>query len=278
MSKHDLKGMDLSKVGANKDVDFSFKEYMDMVGGGDKKIPKMTDLQQLEDFYGPNELIPGLDKTTGQLKVELQPVGLPKDARILGDGTVLPKGASTAVTKKFADGVNFLDEYLLGGLFEGLRKPVYEDYKKVDLDDLSQYKLLPGQQAKLNTALEQTVGLDPDPTSTMKEAADSYLNFKKKSDTASRKGRVMDSVLEFLNYSLTSPKMFKDLRRETDYAVRRGLQAELRRQSMPDAEQARRIAASAGFATEAQAIAAQQNAATELAKAGIRPSTATFSA
>ena len=270
--------MDLSKVGANKDVDFSFKEYMDMVGGGDKKIPKMTDLQQLEDFYGPNELIPGLNKTTGQLKVELQPVGLPKDARILGDGTVLPKGASTAVTKKFADGVNFLDEYLLGGLFEGLRKPVYEDYKKVDLDDLSQYKLLPGQQAKLNTALEQTVGLDPDTTSTMKEAADSYLNFKKKSDTASRKGRVMDSVLEFLNYSLTSPKMFKDLRRETDYAVRRGLQAELRRQSMPDAEQARRIAASAGFATEAQAIAAQQNAATELAKAGIRPSTATFSA
>ena len=270
--------MDLSKVGSNKDVDFSFKEYMDMVGGNNKKAPKMTNLQELEDYFGPNELIPGLGKTTGQLKVELQPVGLPKDARILGDGTVLPKGASTAVTKKFADSVNFLDEYLLGGLFEGLRKPVYEDYKKVDLDDLSQYKLLPGQQAKLNTALEETVGLDPDPTSTMKEGADSYLDFKKKSDTQSRKGRIIDSAMEFLNYALTSPKMFKDLRRETDYAVRRGLQAELRRQSMPDAVQARRLAGSQGFATEAEAIAKQQEAATELAKAGIRPSTATFSA
>ena len=37
MSKHDLKGMDLGKVGANKDVDFTFKEYMDSFGGGSKK-------------------------------------------------------------------------------------------------------------------------------------------------------------------------------------------------------------------------------------------------
>ena len=72
--------------------------------------------------------------------------------------------------------------------------------------------------------------------------------------------------------------MFKDLRRETDYAVRRGLQAELRRQSMPDAVQARMLAGSTGFATEAEAIAKQQQAATELAKAGIRTPTATFSA
>ena len=93
-----------------------------------------------------------------------------------------------------------------------------------------------------------------------------------------RKGRILDAGLEFLNYALTSPKIFKDLRRETDYAVRRGLQAELRRQSMPDAVQARMLAGSQGFATEAEAIAKQQQAATELAKAGIRPSTATFSA
>ena len=262
--------MDLSKVGSNKDVDFSFKEYMDMVGGSNKKAPKMTNLQELEDYFGPNELIPGLGKTTGQLKVELQPVGLPKDARILPDGTVLPKGASTAVTKKFADKTNFLDEYLLGGLFSGLRKPVYEDYKKVDLDDLSQYKLLPGQQAKLNTALEDTVGLDPDPTSTTKEAIDSYLEFKKKGDSASRKGRVLDSALEFLNYSLTSPKIFKDLRKETDYAINRGLQAELRRQSFPDAIQARSVAAGADFAQQAQAIAAQQDAATRFAGLGMQ--------
>ena len=65
--------MDLGKVGANKDVDFTFKEYMDTFGKGNKKkkIPELTDLQQLEDFYGPNAAIPGLGKTIGQLKVSL---------------------------------------------------------------------------------------------------------------------------------------------------------------------------------------------------------------
>ena len=270
--------MDLSKVGANKDVDFTFKEYMDSFGEGVKKIPKMTNLQQLEDFYGPNELIPGLGKTTGQLKVELQPVGLPKGARILSDGTVLPKGASTKVAKEFSDKTNFLDEYLLGGLFSGLSKPVYEDYKKVDLDDLSQYKLLPSQQNKLKTALKERGELDPDPTSTMEEGAKSFLDFKKKSDTQSRKGRILDSAMEFLNYTLTSPKILSDLRRESDYVQNRLLQAELRKQSFPNAVQARMLAGSAGFKAEAEAIAKQQQAATELAKAGIRTPTATFSA
>ena len=262
--------MDLSKVGANKDVDFSFKEYMDMVGGNNKKAPKMTNLQELEDYFGPNELIPGLGKTTGQLKVELQPVGLPKDARILGDGTVLPKGASTAVTKKFADSVNFLDEYLLGGLFEGLRKPVYEDYKKVDLDDLSQYKLLPGQQAKLNTALEETVGLDPDPTSTMQEGVDAYLDFKKKGDTQSRKGRILDNALDFLSMRLQTPFIMDTLKDASTFKQQQLLDAERIKQGMPNAQQARMLAASSAFAQEAQAVAAQQDAANRFAGLGMQ--------
>ena len=50
MSKHDLKGMDLGKVGANKDVDFTFKEYMDSFGGRGKKIPKMTKIINIDKF------------------------------------------------------------------------------------------------------------------------------------------------------------------------------------------------------------------------------------
>ena len=268
MSIYDLKGTDLSKVGNNKDVDFTFNEYMEKFGGGSKKkIPELTDLQQLEDFYGPNELIPGLGKTTGQLKVELQPVGLPKNTKVLGDGTILPKDAPTGINRAVA---GFLDKVLRDTTDLDKRGVEGEGLGKIDLDDLSQYKLLPSQQARLNRALEQTVGLDPDPTSTIKEGADSFLDFKKKSDSASRKGRVMDSVLEFLNYSLTSPKMFKDLRRETDYATRRGLQAELRRQSFPDAMQARDVAAGANFAQQAQAIAGQQDAATRFAGLGMQ--------
>ena len=190
MSKHDLKGMDLGKVGANKDVDFTFKEYMDTFGGGskNKKIPKLTDLQQLVDYYGTNELIPGLGKTVGQLKVELQPVGLPEGAKVLGDGTILPKDAPTGLNRAVA---GFLDRVLRDTTdFDkrGIEGEKVKDLGKIDLDDLSQYKLLPDQQSKLNTALEQTIGIDPDPTSTMKEGMESYLNFKKAGDTQSRKG------------------------------------------------------------------------------------------
>ena len=264
--------MDLGKVGANKDVDFTFKEYMDTFGGGSKKkkIPELTDLQQLEDFYGPNAAIPGLGKTIGQLKVELQPVGVPKGARILSDGTVLPKGASTKVTKEFSDKTNFLDEYLLGGLFSGLSKPVYEDYKKVDLDDLSNYKLLPDQQNKLNTALEQTIGIDPDPTSTMKEGMESYLDFKKAGDTQSRKGRILDNALDFLSMRLQTPFIMDTLKDASTFKQQQLLDAERIKQGLPNAQQARMLAGSTAFAQEAQAIAAQQDAANRFAALGMQ--------
>ena len=178
--------MDLGKVGANKDVDFTFKEYMDTFGVGNKKkkIPELTDLQQLEDFYGPNAAIPGLGKTIGQLKVELQPVGLPEGAKVLGDGTILPEDAPTGVSRAVA---GFLDKVLRDTTDFDKRGVEGEGLGKIDLDDLSNYKLLPDQQNKLNTALEQTIGIDPDPTSTMKEGMESYLDFKKAGDTQSRK-------------------------------------------------------------------------------------------
>ena len=267
--------MDLGKVGANKDVDFTFKEYMDSFGGGSKKTPKITDLQQLEDYYGPNELIPGLGKTTGQLKVELQPVGLPKGTRVLGDGTIVPEDAPRNIGRVVT---GFLDEFFRGATDLDKRGAYGEGLGKIDLDDLSNYKLLPSQQNKLKTALKERGELDPDPTSTRKEAEDAFLDFKKRTDRQSRKGRILDSAMEFLNYTLTSPKILSDLRRESDYVQNRLLQAELRKQSFPNAVQARMLAGSTGFATEAEAIAKQQQAATELAKAGLRTPTATFSA
>ena len=275
MSTHDLKGIDLGKVGANKDVDFTFKEFMDTFGGKNKKIPELTDLQQLEDFYGPNELIPGLNKTTRQLKRELQPVGLSKGARVLGDGTVLPKGAPTAVTKKFADGVNLLDEYLLGGLFEGLRKPVYEDYKKVDLDDLSQYKLLPSQQAKLNTALEETIGMGT-PTDSISDSIEAYKKFKKASDTESRKGKILDNAIEFINMQAQTPFLMKTLKDASTFKQQQLLDAEAIKQGMPNALQARLLAADSGFAQQAAALAGQADAATRMAGLGVFPRGAVF--
>ena len=265
--------MDLSKVGANKDVDFTFKEYMDSFGGGSKKAPKITDLQQLEDFYGPDELIPGLGKNVGQLKVELQPAGLPKGTRVLGDGTIVPEDAPRNIGRVVA---GFLDEFFRGGTDLDKRGAYGEGLGKIDLDDLSNYKLLPSQQNKLKTALKERGELDPDPTSTRKEAEDAFLEFSKKTDRQSRKKRILDSAMEFLNYTLTSPKILSDLRRESDYVQNRLLQAKLRSQAFPNEVQRRMATGSAAFATEADAIARQNTSAFEGAAKGLREPKATF--
>ena len=52
MSKHDLKGMDLGKVGANKDVDFTFKEYMDTFGVKDSTAQKAFEKVFKDDAKG----------------------------------------------------------------------------------------------------------------------------------------------------------------------------------------------------------------------------------
>ena len=269
MSKHDLKGLDTGKIGNNKNIDLSFSEYMDVFGGGAKKkeIPELTDLQQLEDFYGPNAGIPGLGKTIDQLKVELKPVGLPKDTKVLGDGTILPEDAPTGINRAVA---GFLDRVLRDTTDFDKRGVEGEGLGKIDLDDLSKYKLLPDQQNKLNTALEQTIGIDPDPTSTMKEGLESYLDFKKAGDTQSRKGRVLDSALEFLNYSLTSPKIINDLKDVSTFKQQQLLDAEAIKQGLPNAVQARTLAAATEAAQLRQATAAQQDAATRFAGLGMQ--------
>ena len=267
--------MDLSKVGANKDVDFTFKEYMDSFGGGSKKAPKITDLQQLEDFYGPNELIPGLGKNVKQLQVELQPVGLPKGTRVLGDGTIVPEDAPRNIGRVVT---GFLDEFFRGGTDLDKRGAYGEGLGKIDLDDLSNYKLLPSQQNKLKTALKERGELDPDPTSTRKEAEDAYLAFKKKTDSASRKGRVLDSGLEFLNYVLTSPKIIQDLKDVTTFKQQQLLDSEAIEQGLAKEVQNRAVQSAAAAAVLRQATADQQDAATRFAQVGLRQPTATFSA
>jgi len=269
MSIYDLKGLDTGKVGNNKGVDLSFSEYMDQFGGENKKkeIPELTDLQKIEDFYGKNELIPGLNKTVDQLRVELQPIGLPDKTIVLGDGTIVPENAPTGISRAVG---GFLDRIMRDTTDFDKRGVEGEGLGKIDLNDLSNYNLLPNQQNKLNTALKEKAELDPDPTSTMKEGLKSYLDFKKAGDTQSRKGRVLDSALEFLNYNLVSPKIRKDIRDDVTFKQQQLLDAEAIKQGLPNAVQSRAVAAGADFAQQAQAVAAQQDAATRFAGLGMQ--------
>jgi len=279
MSKHDLKGMDLSKVGANKDVDFTFKEYMDSFGGGSKKAPKFTDLQQLEDFYGPNELIPGLGKNVEQLKVELQPVGLPKGTRVLGDGTIVPEDAPRNIGRVVT---GFLDEFFRGATDLDKRGAYGEGLGKIDLDDLSNYKLLPSQQNKLKDLYkseEETSATSPT-TEAVQAFIDQYPELKK----IQKDQMLTQSLFGAGQYVATEPIRQAFLNKAAEDNLRRQQRGRVFEELTPSEiskraseDQARRLAGSQGFAMELQSMADAQRAAGEAASRGIRAPAATFS-
>ena len=281
MSIYDLKGLDTGKVGNNKGIDLSFSEYMDQFGGGTKKkeIPKMGNLKELAAFYGFDTQIPGIGKTVGQLKTEMRPKDMPKGTKILYDqdprvignsgiGTILPEDAPMNPISRTVAG--FLDRVMRDTTDFDKRGVEGEGLGKIDFNDLSQYELLPDQQNKLNQALELDDSLKGNATSSTQEAIDSYLDFKKAGDTQSRKGRVLDSALEFLNYNLVSPKIRKDIRDDVTFKQQQLLDAEAIKQGLPNAVQSRAVAAGADFAQQAQAVAAQQDAATIFAGLGMQ--------
>lgn len=288
--------MDTGKIGGNKYVDYTFEDYRKDLGltreGAIKElerggynikdfVPVMPTVQRADNFLSKV----GIPVPT-PLGVQPLKVGLPPTSELEIDnrGLLVAKDRP----KNFAGGLAGIADIFTGQLFDFDKRggnPLYGlTGNNVSLQGYGQK--FDGNY-ELPTSLKETLALQDkakkekeskDPLDNMDKILKAEKDYQKEMAPFNRRQRIFDAGLEFLNYALTSPKIFKDLRRETDYAVRRGLQAELRRQSMPDAVQARMLAGSTGFATEAAAMAKQQEAATELAKAGIRTPTATFSA
>ena len=268
--------MDTGKIGGNKYVNYTFEDYMkdfDFSRQGairdlEAQDIYLTDLQPIAPkVKQPKNILERVDQL---LLGYNQPVEI-VDGKVVGKNRPTGLGRFTAGIMPY-ELLGFTDFDQRGNLF-GKNK-------------LSGYGGVPTNY-ELPKSLKESLALQDkakkekqskDPVDNIPEIIKAEKDYEKEMAPFRRKGRILDSALEFLNYALTSPKMFKDLRRETDYATRRGLQAELRRQSFPNEVQRRMLTGSQGFATEADAIAKQTLAAAELAKAGIRPSTATFSA
>ena len=75
---------------------------------------------------------------------------------------------------------------------------------------------------------------------------------------------------EAANYAITEPLRQKFLRDASTFKQKQLLEAEKIKQGMPNAVQNRLLAADAGFATQAGAIAGQQDAATRFAGLGMQ--------
>ena len=271
MSKHDLKGIDLSKVGNNKNVDYTFKDYLEDTG--------YTRTGGIRDLAGAGIFLNELEPITPEVKPSVRGkvaqflFGSPGSGQELLDGKLVSTDRQKGLgrfTAGLTDALtlNLTDFDQRGGGFLGLK----------DVNPLSglggkeEDYILPNTVKEIMDKRKESKDDEgsKNPVDNINEIVDAELKYKKEADTQSRKGRVLDNALEFLNMRMQTPFLMKTLKDASTFKQQQLLDAERIKQGMPNAQQARMLAASSAFAQEAQAIAAQQDAANRFAALGMQ--------
>ena len=276
MSKHDLKGVDTSKVGNNKYVDYTFKDYMDDFGlnrkGAEKKLKSENIFLRDLNPIAP-ETKPFKDKTILERADQLL-MGFGGPAEVVG-GKVVGKNRPTGL-HRFTTGImpyellGFTDFDQRGTLFGkhsksgfGGRPDNYELPK--DFKDLLRQRDKDKEEASI------------DPLDNIDKIVDAELRYKKEADRISRKGRIADNAIELANMQAQIPLYEALAKRTSTFKQQQLLDAELIKQSMPDAREARKLSSASRMAGELGAVANAYGTAGAVAQGGIRQPTATFS-
>ena len=115
------------------------------------------------------------------------------------------------------------------------------------------------------------------PLDNMDKILKAEMKYEKEMDAFRRKGRGLDSAMEFANLQAQMPFYMRQLKDLTTFKQQQLLDSELVKQSMPDAREARKLSSASRFAGELGAIADAYSKAGTVAQGGIRQPTATFS-
>lgn len=275
----DLKGIDTGKIGGNKYVNYTLEDFE-----RDQDVSRAgaLDLLGLKSTAGLQPIAPTLKKPE-TLREKIRyflgkgPAGT--ETELVGGKVVGKNRPNNIITRNLAGlidfgtfGVTDLDQR--GNLFGGTHST--SGYGGGQTLDYKLPKILKEQLAKADepTKKEKEV---KDPIGDIKEIYKEQMEYEKAMDPFNRKGRVLDSALDFINLRMQMPAIKKDLKDLTTFKQQQLLDAEAIKQGLPNAVQARALAAGADFAQQAQAIAAQQDAATRFAQVGMRQPTAGFS-
>ena len=109
-----------------------------------------------------------------------------------------------------------------------------------------------------------------DPLGNIADIYEEQMKYEREMDPFNRKGRVLDNALDFLSMRLQTPFIMDTLKDASTFKQQQLLDAERIKQGLPNAQQLRMQAASNAFATEAAAIALQQDAANRFAGLGMQ--------
>ena len=266
----------------------TFLEFKGLdLGTGQRGVDLMKEFKTAEDLgeeYGLNVALPSLGGlTVNQFAAENIQSMIPEgqERKIIGGKTFLiDKDRPTGQARIAAGIMDFFDPEAdrdkLGGM------GVVDDEGRYAYDptggltefnpkDLSQLKLNPSIQRKAQEAYKQETAGMGTPTDTTSDAIKAYKEFKKASDTASRKGKILDNAIEFINMQAQTPFLMKTLKDASTFKQQQLLDAEAIKQGMPNALQARMLAGDTGFAQQAGAISSLADSATRMAGLGVFP-------
>jgi len=274
MSKHDLKGVDTSKVGNNKYVNYTFKDYMEDFGlsreGAEKKLKSenifLRDLNPIAPEYNKN-------KSTLE-KVDELLMGFGSPAEVVG-GKVVGKNRPTGLGR-FTSGIM---PYELLGLtdFDQRGNLFGQNTRSGFGGQPTNYELPKEFKNLLQQRDKDKEEASKDPLDNLDKIVDAELKYKSAADRISRKGRIADNAIELANMQAQIPLYEALAKRTSTFKQQQLLDAELIKQSMPDAREARKLSSASRMAGELGAVANAYGTAGAVAQGGIRQPTATFS-
>ena len=274
MSKHDLKGVDTSKVGNNKYVNYTFKDYMEDFGlsreGAERKLGKegifLKDLNPIAPEYNKN-------KSTLERVDELL-MGFNSPAEVVGS-KVVGKNRPTGLGR-FTSGI--MPYELLGLTDFDQRGNLFGQNTQSGFGGRPENYELPKEFKNLLQQRDKDKEeASKDPLDNLDKIVDAELKYKSAADRISRKGRIADNAIELANMQAQIPLYEALAKRTSTFKQQQLLDAELIKQSMPDAREARKLSSASRMAGELGAVAGAYGTAGEVAARGIRQPTATFS-
>ena len=256
------------------------------LGSGQRGVDLMkqfTSAQDLGEEYGYDVRLPSLGGlTVNEFAYENRDKLIPKGMETIkrkGKEYLVDKDRPTGPGRILAGIQDFFDPEAdrdkLGGMGEIQPDGTYAynpvgGLEEFDPTDVSNLLLNPSQKRKAEQRYKQETAGMGTPTDTLDDAMKAYFDYKKKDDTQSRKGRVLDSVLDFVNLQVQTPFLMNTLKDASTFKQQQLLDAEAIKQGLPNARQSRMLAADTGAAQLRQALAAQQDAATRFAGLGMQ--------
>ena len=276
---NDLKGIDTGKIGNNKYVNYTLKDFEK-----DQDVSRAGALELLGGvkLEGLTPIAPTLKKPeTIREKIRSfigkGPAGT--ETELVGGKVVGKDRPDNIITRPLAGLLDFatfgvLDTDQRGNLFGGTHS--VSGYGGGQELDYKLPKVIKEQLAKADKVEKEKENFDP--YANLDKLLDYELKYKAATDRMDRQGRAADVAMEMANIRANMPFITNTMKDLSTFKQRQLLDAEKIKQALPNAQQARLLAADQGFKTQADAIANQQDAATRFAGLGMLPRSVSFSA